>query len=299
MYCSIHSLSRRAGLRANSMLTISRELWPVSRPRHEGKRSLIALLLQLLIKGFPQSLNRIVIQLGGLEQARYDRLSRPIEHSINKFAQHNARYLLFSDQRFEAESFSFNRLRLLQLLFANHSLKDGNHRCGSQHTTSALQQFASPAGCQRRLITQHFQDQMFQLNRTLCTHAVVPPKAKTFVPHFYSCRTWRAVRATSMRRFYPCRNWGREYLPSVSRSHARNYRAHKKRHSGRVECSTGVPLPDPILIATDQGCGMFINEFRRWRRPVDSASQGRQSPGESPVIPVAPHEHHRQIRGRR
>ena len=24
----------------------------------------------------------------------------------------------------------------------------------------------------------------------------------------------------------------------------------KKRHSGRVECSTGVPLPDPILIAT-------------------------------------------------
>lgn len=26
--------------------------------------------------------------------------------------------------------------------------------------------------------------------------------------------------------------------------------AHKKRHPGRVECSAGVPLPDPILIAT-------------------------------------------------
>lgn len=51
--------------------------------------------------------------------------------------------------------------------------------------------------------------------------------------------------------------------------------AHKKRHSGRVECSTGVPLPDPILVATDHGCGMLINEFRRSRRPVGNANLAR------------------------
>lgn len=33
------------------------------------------------------------------------------------------------------------------------------------------------------------QTQDDQLWRTLWTHAVVPPKSKTFVPHFYSCRT--------------------------------------------------------------------------------------------------------------
>ena len=133
---SIHASSRRTGHHANSMLPISTALWPVSRPSHEATTSLMALLLQLLIKRFPQPPDRIFIQPGGVEQTQYD-----------------------------------------------------------------------------------------QLRRTLWTHAVVPPKSKTFVPHFYSCRT---QRATSMRRFYPSKNWRREYLPSVSRSHARNYRAHKK-----------------------------------------------------------------------
>jgi hypothetical protein len=34
------------------------------------------------------------------------------------------------------------------------------------------------------------QTQYDQLRRTLWTHAVIPPKSKTFVPHFYSCRTY-------------------------------------------------------------------------------------------------------------
>ena len=73
----------------------------------------------------------------------------------------------------------------------------------------------------------------------------------------------------------------------------------KKRHSSRVECSAGVPLPDPILIATDQSCGMFINEFRKSRRQDGSAIPDRPSPEESPAVPVALHEHHRRIRGHR